>query len=86
MILDCPVGGTTQKSTTLNLYAWSEYVPQQLIDDFSAKYSITVNYDAYSSNEEMLAKLQAGASGYDVIIPSDYTVAIMIKQDMLRTY
>lgn len=72
-------------STTLNLYAWSEYVPQTLLDDFSAKYGITVNYDTYSSNEEMLAKLQAGASGYDVIIPSDYTVAIMIKQDMLET-
>ncbi len=72
------------KSDTLNLYAWSEYVPQQLLDDFSAKYGIKVNYDTYSSNEEMLAKLQAGASGYDVIIPSDYTVAIMIKQAMLE--
>jgi spermidine/putrescine-binding protein len=75
----------TQKvSTTLNLYAWSEYVPQQLLDDFSTKYGITVNYDTYSSNEEMLAKLQAGASGYDVIVPSDYTIAIMIKQNMLE--
>lgn len=71
-------------SDTLNLYAWSEYVPQQMLDDFSTKYGIKVNYDTYSSNEEMLAKLQAGASGYDVIIPSDYTVAIMIKQDMLE--
>ena len=76
--------GGAKKSTTLNLYAWSEYVPQQLLDDFSTKYGITVNYDTYSSNEEMLAKLQAGASGYDVIIPSDYTVAIMIKQNMLE--
>ncbi len=76
--------GGAKKSTTLNLYAWSEYVPQQLLDDFSAKYGITVNYDTYSSNEEMLAKLQAGASGYDVIIPSDYTVAIMISQGMLE--
>ncbi len=77
--------GGAAKSTTLNLYAWSEYVPQQMLDDFSAKYGITVNYDTYSSNEEMLAKLQAGASGYDIIIPSDYTVAIMIKQGMLET-
>jgi spermidine/putrescine-binding protein len=74
------------KSDTLNLYAWSEYVPQQLLDDFSTKYGIKVNYDTYSSNEEMLAKLQAGASGYDVIIPSDYTVAIMIKTDMLEPF
>ncbi len=76
--------GGAKKSTTLNLYAWSEYVPQQLLDDFTTKYGITVNYDTYSSNEEMLAKLQAGSSGYDVIIPSDYTVAIMISQKMLE--
>ncbi len=71
-------------SKVLNLYAWSEYVPQQLLDDFTAKYNIKVNYDTYSSNEEMLAKLQAGASGYDLVIPSDYTVAIMVKQKMLN--
>jgi len=67
----------------MNLYGWSDYIPQKLLDNFSAKYGIKVNYDTYSSNEEMLAKLQAGASGYDVVIPSDYTVAIMIKQGML---
>ncbi len=70
-------------STELNLYGWTDYIPQQLLDDFTAQYGIKVNYDTYSSNEEMLAKLQAGASGYDVVIPSDYTVAIMVKQDML---
>jgi spermidine/putrescine transport system substrate-binding protein len=71
-------------STELNLYGWSDYVPQQLLDDFTAKYGIKVNYDTYSSNEEMLAKLQAGASGYDLVIPSDYTVQIMITQGMLE--
>jgi spermidine/putrescine-binding protein len=71
-------------SKTLNLYAWSDYIPQQLLDDFTAQYGIKVNYDTYSSNEEMLAKLQAGASGYDVVIPSDYTVTIMLKQNMLE--
>ena len=71
-------------SKVLNLYAWSDYVPQQMLDDFTAKYGITVNYDTYSSNEEMLAKLQAGASGYDLSIPSDYAVDIMIKQGMLE--
>lgn len=71
------------KSTVMNLYGWSDYIPQKLLDNFSAKYGVKVNYDTYSSNEEMLAKLQAGASGYDVVIPSDYTVAIMVKQGML---
>jgi len=76
--------GGQAKSTEVNLYAWSEYIPQALLDGFTQDTGIKVNYDAYSSNEELLAKLQAGASGYDVIIPSDYVVAIMIKQNMLE--
>jgi len=78
-------GGQTQsQSTELNLYAWSEYIPQALLDGFTEETGVKVNYDTYSSNEELLAKLQAGASGYDVIIPSDYTVTIMAKQDLLE--
>jgi spermidine/putrescine-binding protein len=76
-------GAPKASSSVLNLYGWSDYVPQTLLDNFTAKFGIKVNYDTYSSNEEMLAKIQAGASGYDVVIPSDYTVAIMIKQGML---
>jgi spermidine/putrescine-binding protein len=79
-----PAGTAEPAAKVLNLYGWSNYVPQQILDDFTTKYGIKVNYDTYSSNEEMLAKLQAGASGYDIVIPSDYTVAIMIKQDMLE--
>jgi spermidine/putrescine-binding protein len=71
-------------SKELNLYGWSEYVPQELLDAFSDEYGVTVNYDSYSSNEELLARMQAGASGYDVIIPSDYMVTVMSQQDMLE--
>ncbi len=71
-------------SKELNLYGWSEYVPQDLLDAFTEKYGVKVNYDAYSSNEELLARLQAGASGYDVIIPSDYMITVMSKLDMLE--
>ena len=78
-----PPAASGLTSTELNLYAWSEYVPQQLLDDFTAKYGVKVNYDTYSSNEEMLAKLQAGASGYDLVIPSDYMVAVMLKLGLL---
>jgi len=78
-------GGEPQvTSKELNLYGWSEYVPQDMLDAFTAKYGIKVNYDAYASNEELLAKLQAGASGYDVIIPSDYMVTLMSKLGMLE--
>jgi spermidine/putrescine-binding protein len=75
--------GSRGGAKVLNLYAWSEYVPQDLLDGFTEKTGIKVNYDTYSSNEELLAKIQAGASGYDLIIPSDYIVSIMIAQDML---
>ena len=79
-----PAAPASVASTELNLYAWSEYVPQQLLDDFTEQTGVKVNYDTYSSNEEMLAKLQAGASGYDVVIPSDYMVAVMGKLDLLE--
>jgi spermidine/putrescine-binding protein len=72
------------KSTELNLYAWSEYIPQKLLDNFTAQTGIKVNYDTYSSNEELQAKLQAGAAGYDVIIPSDYMVSILSKQGLIE--
>ncbi len=71
-------------SKELNIYAWSEYIPQEVLDAFAAEYKVKVNYDTYASNEELLAKLQAGKTSYDVIIPSDYAVGIMAAQDMLE--
>jgi spermidine/putrescine-binding protein len=76
--------GPQVTSKQLNLYGWSEYVPQELLDAFAQEYNLKVNYDTYASNEELLAKLQAGANNYDVIIPSDYTIGIMIAQGMLE--
>ncbi|MEW5868831.1 MAG: spermidine/putrescine ABC transporter substrate-binding protein [Chloroflexota bacterium] len=84
MLVTACGGGSQKASTELNLYAWSEYIPQALLDNFTAETGIKINYDAYSSNEELMAKLQAGASGYDVIIPSDYTVSILVKQGLLE--
>ena len=86
-ILIVACGGGQQpaaKSTELNLYAWSEYVPQALLDSFTSQTGIKVNYDTYSSNEELQAKLQAGASGYDVIVPSDYMISILKNQNLLE--
>ena len=85
LIVACGGGqATSTKSTELNLYAWSEYIPQPLLDNFTTQTGIKVNYDTYSSNEELQAKLQAGASGYDVIIPSDYMISILKQQNLLE--
>jgi spermidine/putrescine transport system permease protein len=67
----------------LNLFAWSEYVPQAVIDGFTRETGVKINYETYSSNEEMLSKLLAGAAHYDLIQPSDYTAEALIKAHKL---
>src|SRR5947207_10544881 len=69
---------------TLNLFAWSEYVPQEVIDGFSKETGIKVNYETYASNEEMLTKLLAGAAKYDLIQPSEYTAESLVKLKKLE--
>ena len=58
--------------------------PQQTIDCFEQVYGITVNHSEYSSNEEMYAKLNAGGANYDLVQPTDYIVAPMIRQGLLQ--
>ncbi len=67
----------------LNLFAWSEYIPQEVIDGFSKETGITVNYETYASNEEMLSKLIAGGTAYDLVQPTDYMAELMIREKML---
>jgi spermidine/putrescine-binding protein len=71
-------------STELNLFVWTEYIPEEHIECFEQVYGITVNYNEYSSNEEMYAKLQAGGAGYDLVQPTDYIVSLMIRQGLIQ--
>ncbi|QGU94361.1 extracellular solute-binding protein [Clostridium bovifaecis] len=68
----------------LNVFNWSEYLPQSVIDKFEQTYNIKVNYSTFSSNEEMLAKLMAGGANYDVAVASDFMVEILKKQELIR--
>ncbi len=67
----------------LNIYIWSDYLSPRLINGFERECHCHVNYDYYDSNEALLAKLQAGNSGYDLVVPSDYMVQILIQQGLL---
>jgi spermidine/putrescine-binding protein len=67
----------------LNLYAWSEYIPQTVLDGFTQETGIKVNYETFASGEEMLAKLLAGGTRYDLIQPPDYIAEVLIKSKML---
>ncbi|MGK4008254.1 spermidine/putrescine ABC transporter substrate-binding protein [Sorangium sp. So ce1036] len=67
----------------LDLFAWSEYVPQEVLDAFTKETGIKVNYETYASNEEMMSKLLAGGARYDLIQPSEYAVEALIKKNKL---
>src|SRR3954468_8353549 len=84
LILMCATG-LARGDGELNLFAWSEYVPQEVIDGFTKETSIKVNYDTYASNEEMISKLLSGAAKYDLIQPSDYMAEALAKKHKLQT-
>lgn len=67
----------------LNFYNWSEYIEPEIFALFEEETGIKVVEDTFGSNEDLLAKLQGGATGYDVIVPSDYMVATMVELGML---
>ncbi len=65
------------------IYHWSEYIDPEIYTMFEEENAIRIVEDNFSNNEELLAKLQGGAAGYALIVPSDYTVSIMIEEGML---
>lgn len=67
----------------LRFLTWSNYYPETLLKEFTEKTGVRVEISYMSSNEELFAKLRAGATGYDLIQPSDYMVRRLTKLDML---
>jgi putrescine transport system substrate-binding protein len=61
-----------QEEKVLNVYNWSDYIAEDTIPKFEAETGIKVNYDVFDSNELVEAKLLAGSSGYDVVVPSGF--------------
>lgn len=77
-------GCTRSPRPELNLFSWSEYVPDSVIDGFVEETGIRVNQETFSSNEEMLSKLLSGATHYDVIQPSEYTAEALVRAGRVR--
>ena len=77
---DC---GVDEIDGDLFFYNWSEYMDPELIEKFEEQYGVTVTEDFYDSNEAMQPIVSAGRSGYDVIVPSDYMVSIMVEEGTL---
>jgi len=67
----------------LNIYNWFDYIGPETLAGFEEEYGVRVNYDTYESNEEMLGKLIAGATGYDLIVPTGYQLTVLRDRGMI---
>lgn len=86
----CALG---QTDGDLVLYNWTQYIPSgpeaeaagvtDLLAKFEEEFGVSVTQDTFTSNEELRSKLQAGATGYDVVVPSDYMVSMLISDGLL---
>lgn len=69
---------------TLRVYTWADYLDPALAERFESENSCKLQIDTFDSNEAMYAKLAAGATGYDVLVPSSYMVKTLIRENRLQ--
>ena len=77
----CPEGFEGQ---TLNVFNWSTYIADDTVANFEEACGVTVVYSVYGNNEELLGLLRQGNAGYDIAVPTDSYVAIMIADELLE--
>ncbi|MDR0593527.1 MAG: extracellular solute-binding protein [Bifidobacteriaceae bacterium] len=82
-----PGGAASFQAATsgeLTVYTWSDYFPVELAAEFEDQTGIRVTLDYYENNEAMMTKLEAsGGGGYDIVVPSDYAVDLMVDRGQL---
>ncbi len=81
-LLACAAGCGPAKPE-LHVYNWSDYIAPEVLAKFEAKFNCRVVVDTFDSNEAMYAKLQAGSTGYDVLMPSSYQIPLMARNKMI---
>jgi spermidine/putrescine transport system substrate-binding protein len=74
-----------QKAKTLDIFTWGDILDMKLIGEFEKKTGIKINLSFYTSNEELKVKMRATkGEGYDLVMPSDYTVSTLVKEGLLQ--
>ena len=84
LVIPLFVSCSKKESEKLILYSWADYVGEEVIKDFKKETGIDVVYAEFDTNENMYAKVKANTSEYDIIIPSDYMIEKMIREDMVE--
>jgi spermidine/putrescine-binding protein len=78
---DGPKPGLDQ---TLHLFNWATYMDPEVLEDFTKEFGVKVTLETYTSNEELLARLDSGAGGLDVVVPSDFLVSLLRTRGLLE--
>ncbi len=72
------------RKQVLHVYTWCDYFSPEIVEDFEKQNNCVVKLDIFDSNEMMFAKLQAGGTGYDIIVPSHYYIGKMKNENMIQ--
>jgi putrescine transport system substrate-binding protein len=83
MVMD-PAAACAAPERIVNVYNWSDYIAPKIIEDFTKETRIKVRYDTFDSNDTLEAKLLAGRSGYDVVVPTGYFLERQIKAGVFQ--
>jgi len=80
-----PAAAASTPTGTLNLYNWNNYIAPETVERFEKQFNAKVQQTYFSDNDELLAKLAAGATGYDIMVPTSNALEILIKKgDLAR--
>lgn len=77
-------GNAVAEDKVLHVYNWSDYIAEDTLENFQKETGIKVVYDVFDSNETLEAKLLAGSSGYDIVVPSNPFLAKQIKAGVFQ--
>jgi spermidine/putrescine transport system substrate-binding protein len=75
-----PAPAPAKPTGTLNLYNWNNYIAPETVERFEKEFGAKVVQTYYSDNDELLAKLAAGATGYDILVPTSNAVEVLIRK------
>lgn len=75
---------SSKNENELNIYTWTYFIPEEVVQSFEKETGIKVNISYYDTNDTMMAKLLTGSSEYDIVSPSTDFVDIMIKSNLLE--
>ena len=76
--------GNRRDERVLNVYNWSDYIDDRTIPLFQATSNLRVNYDVYSSNEDLLARMRSGPTNYDIIVPTNNFIPTYLKLGLIE--